>query len=125
MAGNHTDYQPLIIQTWFAIKPQLTFFIDKRQQCQDPGTFDRQSEVTLLLGGQARDPARQNLATLSDKFAEQIDIFVVDRVARFDRGNATAKISHIVKLLSSLDRMGGSPVPSFESTSKLQNTIPT
>jgi hypothetical protein len=99
VAGNRADYQPLVIQQRFAIKPRfsfgLTFFVDERQQGQDPRPLDRQSQVTLLLGSQASDPAGEDFATLGDKLPEQIDIFVVDRVARFDRGNATAKISHI------------------------------
>jgi hypothetical protein len=100
VAGNHADYQPLNNQGQFAIKPRLTrfgltFFVNKRQQGQDPRPLDRQRQIALLLGGESSDPARQDFATLSDKLPEQIDIFVVDRVARLDRGNATAKISHI------------------------------
>jgi hypothetical protein len=60
------------------------FGIHKRQQGHNAGTLNRVGQVTLLLGCQASEPAGKDLAALGDELLEQIDIFVVDRIARLD-----------------------------------------
>ena len=61
------------------------FWINERQQGHDAGSLDRIGEVSLLFGGEARQPAGQDLAALGYELLEQIDILVVDRVAGLDR----------------------------------------
>jgi hypothetical protein len=64
------------------------FGVHKWQQGHDSGTLDCVSEITLLFGGEASEATRQNLAALGDELLEEIDVFVVNRVARLDRRKA-------------------------------------
>ena len=43
------------------------------------GTLDRLLEHVLIIMRNARDPAGQNFAALSDKLLQRLDVFVVDQ----------------------------------------------
>ncbi len=62
----------------------LPFLINEGQQSDDAGTLDGLSQGALLLCRQARNATRQNLSTLGDKFAEQVNVFVVDGIFGLD-----------------------------------------
>jgi len=52
----------------------------KGQQGHVPCAFNRYGQLPLMLGAHARLAARANLAAITHKPAQQIDIFVVDAI---------------------------------------------
>ena len=62
------------------------FGIDEGEKGDNPGPLHRIGEVALLLGSQARHATGKDLAALGDEFFKEINVLVVDRIARLDRG---------------------------------------
>jgi hypothetical protein len=62
------------------------FWIDEGEKGNNPGALHRIGEITLLLGSQARHATGKDLAALGDEFFKEINVLVVDRIARLDRG---------------------------------------
>lgn len=89
------------------VRLKLTFSIDERHQCNLPGALDGESDITLLFGGESGNPPWQQLAPFGDKFPEQFDIFVINGVARLDRGQTLAKVSHDNRIFSELVYVNG------------------
>ena len=66
--------------------PCSAFGIDEGEKGDNPGPLHRIGEVALLLGSQAGHATGKDLAALGDEFFKEINVLVVDRIARLDRG---------------------------------------
>src|ERR1043165_7951480 len=75
-------------------RPKFSLADDVRKQTQEPRALDGAGELTLLLGGDRRDPARHDLAGLGAGAHQELGILVGDlrRIRTRERtGLAAAK----------------------------------
>jgi hypothetical protein len=64
---------------------ESTFRVHEWQQGHNPCSLNGIGEIPLLLGSQASQTTREDLATLCDEFLEQIHIFVIDGIPGLNR----------------------------------------
>jgi len=72
-------------------EPCSAFGIDEGEKGDNPGPFHGIGEVTLLLGSETSHATGQDLAALGDEFFKEINVLVVDWIARLDRGKTLFK----------------------------------
>jgi hypothetical protein len=66
--------------------PESAFGIHEGQERHDASPLDGVGEITLLFGRETGEAAGEDLATLGDEFLEQINVLVINRITRLDRG---------------------------------------